>query len=164
MITDVERRIVKLRNEVKAQKVNSGLAYSQLLLPENTPTQTYSDTASLSGSGTTPVARIRFRFTRTDGILDSPAINFAFNCTTSPTYADYVRSQGFTISGDDLAYYDHWVISGYVSEVGDGYVDFYVELSYQFRDAFFTLNTIDYSITCQAITNVNGNLTVERLV
>lgn len=163
MVGDVQQRIVKLHNELKAQKVFSGLAYSQLLLPENTPTLSYSGTASLSGSGYDPVAKIRFRFTRSDGLLDVPAVNFAYDCVTSPTYAEFVRGKGFTLSGDDLGYYDQWDISGYVDEVGDGYVDFMVELQSTVRDAFFSLNSIDFSITCQAIANVYGTLTVERV-
>lgn len=164
MIADIEKRVTKLRNELKAQKVNSGLTYSQLLLPENTPTQSYSDTASLTNPSTGPVARIRFRFTRTDGIIDPPAINFAFNYSTSPTYADFVRAQGFTISGNDLGYFDSWSVSGYIHGMGDRFVDFYVDLSSSIRDAFFSMSTISFSITCQAITNVKGNLIVERLI
>ncbi|MEE0888131.1 MAG: hypothetical protein U0L97_02865 [Candidatus Saccharimonadaceae bacterium] len=164
MIADIEKRVAKLRNELKAQKVNSGLAYSQLLLPENTPTQSYSSTASLSNPSSGPVARMRFRFTRTDGLIDSPAINFAFSYSASPTYAGFVRAQGFTISGNDLDYFDTWSVSGYIHGVGDGYVDFYVDLSSELRDAFFSLSTISFSITCQAITNVKGDLTVERLI
>ena len=164
MITDVERRLVKLRNEVKAQKVNSGLAYSQLLLPENTPTQTYSDTASLSGSGATPVARIRFRFTRTDHIAEPPMINFAFSAAYSPTYKEFAESQGWAIQANDFTYPMLQDIEGYINEIGDGYADFYVDYTSIIRSKLFSVSTIGISITCQAITNVPGTLVNERLI
>lgn len=164
MTSDIQRRIVALRNEIQGQKTFSGLAFSQLLLPENTPTQTYSGTASLSGGLYDPVAKVRFRFTRDDGLIEAPAINFAYECTTSPTYVEFVRGVGFTISGDDLGYFDQWGISGYVSEIGDGYVDFIVAIQAAVREAFFSLNSISFSVTCQAVTNVLGTLIVERIL
>lgn len=163
MISDVQLRLVKARNELKAQKVYSGLAYSQLLLPENTPQQSYSGTASLSGSGK-PLARLRFRFRRTDGLIDPPMINFAFTANYSPEYDDFVRSKGFTISGDDLGYFNWREVDGYIAELGDAYVDFYVDFSSSIRDDLFSVNSISFSVNCQAISNVNGTLEVERLV
>lgn len=164
MRSNVQQRIVELRNELKAQKVSSGLTYPSLLLPENTPSLTYSDTASLSGSGTTPVARVRFRFERNDGMIDAPLINFAFTASFTPTYAQFAINQGFTITGDDLGSYDFMVVSGYIGEVGDGYVDFYVDFGNELRDDFFNLNSISFSTTCQAISNVYGTFTVERVI
>lgn len=162
MAKDVQNRLTHLRNEVKAQKVYSGLTYSQLLLPENTPTQQYLETVSLSGSG--PVAKIRFRFTRTDGINEPPMINFAYNVSLSPTYKAFAESYGFVFSANDLSYIDASYISGYISEVGDGYADFIVEFASYLRDIFFSRDNLGIVITCQAITNVRGNLVVERIV
>jgi hypothetical protein len=164
MINNLQQRIVTLRNEIQSQKTFSGLTYSRLLLPENAPTQTYSGRASLTGSGSTPVAEVRFRFTRTDGLTDTPAINFAFSSTISPTYVDFVRSKGFTISGNELAFFDQWTTAGFTREVGDGFVDFIVAIQPDTREAFFSLDYLDFSITCQAITNVYGTLTVERII
>ena len=164
MIGDVQQRIVGMRNEIKAQKVNSGLTYSQLLLPENTPTASYSGDINLSGSGTGPLARVRFRFTRTDGLTDPPLINFAFTSSLSPTYKQFVESKGFTISGDDLDYFNWWMMSGYIAGIGDDYVDYYVEVKRNVKTNFFSLNTISFSVTCQAIANVKGVLIEERLI
>lgn len=164
MVGDVQQRIVKMHNELKAQKVSSGLAYSQLLLPENTPTQTYSDSMSLTGSGTGPLARVRFRFTRMDGLAEPPLINFDFTATTSPTYKQFVESKGFTISGDDLDYFDWWIVSGYIGELGDSYVDFYVDFKSSIRSNFFSLNSMSFTVSCQAIANVIGDLSVERII
>ena len=162
MVMDVQNKVTQLRNEVKAQKVFSGLTYSQLLLPENTPTQSYSATVSLSGSG--PVARIRFKFTRTDGINEPPLINFAYSASISPTYRAFAESYGFSFSANDLSYIDRSAISGYIGELGDGYVDFLVEFDSSLRSMFFSRSDLGIAITCQAIANIRGNLTAERVI
>lgn len=162
MAMDVQSKVTRLRNEVKAQKVFSGLAYSQLLLPENTPTESYSGTVSLSGSG--PVAKIRFRFTRADGINEPPMINFAYSASISPTYKAFAELYGFRFSANDLTYIDRSAISGYISELGDGYVDFLVEFDGYLRSMFFSRNDLDISIVCQAIANIRGNLIAERVI
>lgn len=165
MITNVERRMVALRNELKAMKVSSGLAFSSLLLPENTPTLDYDGTATISGSDySSPVARIRFRFARNDGLIDPPMINFAFSASFSPSYKNFVESHGFTISGPDLDYFDWVCVSGYIAGIGDGYIDYYVDFKGVIRYYFFSINSISFRITCQAISNVTGDFVVERLI
>lgn len=161
---NTQSRLVELRNEIKAQKVASGLTYSNLLLPENTPTVSYSGTASLPASGNNPVARLRFRFSRTDGIVEPPLINFAYSVSYSPTHKEFLISHGFTISGDDVDVFDWLDGNGYIAETGDGYVDFYVELLSTLGTDYFDLNSLSYQVTCQAIANVRGTLVVERLI
>lgn len=164
MIYDVEKRIVKLRNEIKAQKVGSGLTYSQLLMPSNTPQLSYTGTATWNNSTESPIARVRFRFIRTDGLNDPPLINFTHNSTISPTYKEYAIANGFTFTPTiDMSYFDSSNIEGYIGGVGDGYIDFYVDYGLHFRNMFFSLNSLQISTTCQAIANVYGYLTVERL-
>lgn len=160
----VQQKIVGLRNELKAQKVFSGLAYSQLLYPENTPSQTYTSTANLSGSGETPVARVRFRFTRTDGINETPLVNFAFNASYSPSYKQFAESYGWSFTGNNFDFFEKEDIYGYISGSGDNYVDFYVDYNYTIREALFSLSSIGISVTCQAIVAVNGILSVERVI
>lgn len=162
MFSETEKHLARLKNELRAQKVSSGLTYSQMLLPENALEETYSDTLSLSGSGV--VARIRFRFTRTDGLTDPPMVNFAYTPTLSPTYRAFAESYGFVFNANDLTYLDRSLVASYIAEVGDGYVDFYIEVTYGTRTSFFSLNSIGFSVTCQAIANVKGILTAERLV
>ena len=159
-----QQKIVKMRNELKAQKVYSGLTYSSLLLPENTPSLSYSGTASLSGSGSTPVARVRFRFTRSDRINSTPLVNFAYDASCSPTYKQFAEANGFSFSANDLSYLDSTDITGYIGEIGDGYVDYYVDYDAYMRTKFFSLNSIGISISCQAISSVSGTLSVERLI
>lgn len=165
MITGAEKQIATLRNEIMSQKVASGLAFSSLLLPENTPTASYEGTASVSGIDQfTPVARLRFRFTRSDGLIDPPLINFAFSTNFEPSYKSFVESKGFTISGPDLGYFDWLYVSGYIAELGDSYIDFYVDFEGVIRDYYFSVGSISFQVTCQAISNVKGGLVVERLI
>lgn len=161
---NIQQKLVNLRNKIKEQKIYSGLTYSQLLLPENTPQLTYSSTVSLGDS--IPLARVRFRFTRDDDLTDPPMINFAYNTSISPTYKEFAQSNGFVFSADDndLSYIDRGFIYGYIAQVGDGYVDFYVEVDTGLKSSFFSLNSMSFSVTCQAIVNVKGTLTVERLI
>lgn len=164
MIYDVEKRIVKLRNEIKAQKVGAGITYSQLLMPSNTPQLSYTGTASWNSSTDYPIARVRFRFTRTDGLTDPPLVNFTHTSTYSPTFKQYAASSGFSFSPNiDMDYQDDDNIEGYIGEVGDGYVDFYVDYSTSIRKDLFTLSSVQISTTCQAVANVYGTLTVERV-
>lgn len=163
MLRDVQERIVKLQNEVKAQKVFSGLTYSQLLLPANTPTETYSDTINLSGTND-PIARLRFRFTRTDGIIEPPMINFTYSTTITPSYKSFAESYGFVFSANDLSYLDTTEVTGYIGALGDGYVDFYVDFSVSLKSKFFSRSSLSISVTCQALANVNGSLSVERVI
>lgn len=163
MVMDVQNKVTQLRNEVKAQKVFSGLTYSQLLLPENTPTQSYSGNIDLSRSGE-PIARVRFRFTRSDGLTDAPMINFAYSSSISPTYQSFAGSYGFVFSANDLSYIDTTQVAGYIGEIGDGYVDFYVDFDSYLKSMFFSRNSISISVSCQAIANVFGTLTVDRVI
>lgn len=164
MIYDVEKRIAKLRNEIKAQKVNSGMVYSQLLMPSNIPQATYSGVASWTGSTTSPVARLRFRFKRTDGLVTPPLINFSHSSSCSPTYKEYALANGFSFTPDiNMSYLDSDIIEGYIAEVGDSYVDYYVDFSSSIISRYHSISSIQISASCQAIANVYGTLEVERL-
>lgn len=164
MQSNTQKRIVELRNELRAQKVASGLTYSQLLMPDNTPSLSYSGTASWTSSTTGPVARVRFRFERTDGLIDPPLINFAHDSSYSPTYKEYAESNGFVFSGGNLSYLTDGKIEVYIGEVGDGYVDFYVDYANSLKTTLAYLSSITISTTCTAIANVKGTLSVERII
>lgn len=164
MIGDVQQKIVKLRNELQAQKVSAGVSYSQLLMPENTPTLDYSGSASWTSSTTGLIARIRYRFTRTDGLMDPPFINFAYNADYSPTYKEFAIANGFSFSQGNVSYFDYRDIEAYIYAVGDGYVDFYIDWKNSIKNALFSLNSVTITASCQAISNVYGTLSVERLI
>lgn len=163
MINDVQNRLMRIRNELKSQKTYSPLAYSSLLLPENTPELSYSGSFSTS-SGNTPLARVCFRFTRTDGILEPPMINFAFSVDFSPTYKSFLESLNVPVSGDDLGYFDWIQASGYIDSMDENYVDFYIDFSSDIAAYYYTVNSISFNVTCQAIVNAIGVLSVERII
>ena len=168
MIGDVQQRIVKLRNEIKAQKVARELTYSQLLMPENTPSITYRGTLTHSGGPIDDVvARCRVRFTRTDGVDATPFVNFPFVLTLSPTYQEYEASIGVTVTGDDPGCVDEQCYVGYIADSGDNWVDFYVDLTYyaiaNFDSFERPFTSLDFSFTVEAISTVPGRLTVERV-
>lgn len=165
MINDVQQRLVKARNELKAQKVASELAYSQLLMPENTPSVSYSGVVTDSGSSRyDTLARCRVRFTRTDGVNETPFVNFTYDFRFSPTYVEFEASWGTTVSGDDVGYVDEQGYVGYIAEAGSNYVDFYIDVTTDVVLSFAPFTSLNFSFTAEAISTVPGNLTVTRLL
>ena len=160
----VQARLVRIRNELKAQKVASGLAFSSLLMPENNPTATWSGSISFASTGADNIlARIRFRFARTAG-SDAPMVNFTIATELSPKYASYIATQGLTVTGDDVDYVDEQSITSYVADSGDGWVDYYVDFDTTLLNNFYTLTAINATVTVTAVAMVAGTLTTERII
>ncbi len=163
MIADVERRLVKARNELKAQKVAMELAYSSILWPENAAKANWSGSLALQLSGDV-VARFRVRFTRSDDGEGAPYVDFAQNVTFSPTYMEFSRSQGWTVTGNDTSYVDDQNYIGYVAGAGTNYVDYYIDFTRDLISNYFTLSSVNVTIKVEAISMVDGNLTITRLI
>ena len=164
MISDVEQRIVKARNELKAQKVATELAYSSVLFPENTPRATWSGTINFPAQTNDVIARFRVRFMRSDGGDGAPFVDFAQNVSFSPTYLEFSASQGWTVTGNDVNYVDDQNYTGYVAGAGDDYVDYYIDFLRDLQANYFTLSSVNVGITVEAISMVKGNLTITRLI
>lgn len=163
MIGDVQQRLVKVRNELAAQKVISELAYASILWPENTPTATWSGSLALQITDGV-VARFQVRFKRNDGNFGAPYVDFAQTVSFTPTFPDYVISQGVSISGNDLNYVDDQNYTGYVAGTGDDYVDYYIDFLADLLSNYDTLASVDVSITAEAICMIKGTLTITRLI
>lgn len=163
MISDVEMRLVRARNEVKAQKVATELAYSSILWPENAATANWSGSIALELHDD-KVARFRVRFTRTDGVSGTPYVDFAQNVTFSPTYQQYSQSIGCTVTGNDVGYVDDQNYTGYVAKAGSNYVDYYIDFVRDLISNYFSLSSINVTISAQAVAMVSGTLTITRLV
>lgn len=163
MINDVQQRIVKARNEVKAQKVASKLAYSSILFPENTPRVTWSGTINFPWTADNVIARLRVRFTRNDGMDGAPFVDFAQNVTFSPTYVAYSASVGWIVTGNDTGYVDDQEYTGYVAATGSNYVDYYIDFLKDIQMNYNTLNSISASVEVEAISMVDGTLTITRI-
>lgn len=165
MINDVQKRLVKIRNEIKAQKVARELAYSQLLMPDNTPSVTYSGTVTDSGSQRyDTLARCRVRFTRSDGIDETPFVDFTYDFKFSPTYVEFEQSWGVTVTGNDTGYVDEQGYVGYVAGSGTNYVDFYIDITTDVVLSFAPFTSLNFTFTAEAISTVPGTLTVTRLL
>ena len=166
MIKDVQNRLVKIRNEIKAQKVARELAYSQLLMPDNTPTKTYSGyipVGTTAQNGT--VARCRVRFTRIDGINSTPFVDFPFDLKFSPNYVQFEASQGVTITGDDTEYVDEQCFVGYIAEAGTNYIDFYIDVTDTLLMVFDpNFPGITFSFTVEAVSTAPGTIDITRLI
>lgn len=155
--------MVKARNEIRAQKVATELAYSSILWPENTPEVTWSGAIAINLSGDM-LARFRVRFTRTDGNTGAPFVDFAQNVSFSPTYLQYCNSMRWTISGNDVNYVDDQNYTGYVAGAGDNYVDYYIDFLRDMAANYNTLSAVNVTIVAQAICMTEGTLTITRLI
>ena len=164
MINDIQQRMVRARNEIRAQKVATELAYSSILFPENTPRATWSGTISFPWTADNVIARLRVRFTRSDGMEGAPYVDFAQNVTFSPTYLDYSASVGWTVTGNDTGYVDDQEYTGYVSATGSNYVDYYIDFLRDLEINYNTLNSVQASVTVEAISMVDGTLTITKVV
>lgn len=163
MINMLEQRIIKARNELKAQKVAMELAYSSVLWPENAATASWSGSLTLQLSGDV-VARFRVRFMRTDGSEGTPFVDFAQNVTFSPTYLEFSASQGWTVTGNDTGYVDDQNYTGYIAGSGDGYVDYYIDFQRDLMSNYFALSSVDVTISAEAVSMTKGTLTIVRLI
>lgn len=163
MINDLQKRIVKARNELKALKTATELAYSSILWPENAAVASWSGPLALQLVGDV-VARFRVRFTRTDGGTGAPFVDFAQNVTFSPTYMEYSTSLGWAVTGNDTGYVDDQNYTGYVAGAGDNYVDYYIDFVRDLVANYFTLSSVTVNIEAEAISMVKGDLTITRLI
>ena len=164
MINDVQNRVIKLRNELKAQKVATELAYSSVLFPENTPSATWSGTINLPTTPDNIIARLRVRFTRSDGVEGAPFVDFAQQVTFSPTYQAYSASLGWTVTGNDTGYVDDQEYTGYIAATGSNYVDYYIDFLRELTSNYYTLSSVQASATVEAISMVEGTLNITRII
>lgn len=164
MQENVQARIVAIRNELAAQKQASKLAYGQLTSTNLTPTAHWQGDVDTN----TPlepwgrVAEFRARFTRTDGVSSPPIVDFAYSASASPTAIEILRQQGHTITADDIEALYEGGMSGWVSNIGENYVDFAVSLESSSLVARNT-GTVGVSIDVVAISPIRGELTIERV-
>jgi len=152
----VQNRLVKVENELKAQKTASELAYSSILFPENTPSATILGTIDFSVQST---ARISATFQRRDGKSEIPFVDFAVDIDVED-YADWVESIGGTVSGRDPHNADrlHYI---YCASVGNGAVEYYIDV---IPLSNYGGLPVGFSATVEAISSVEGTLTLERIV
>lgn len=153
--------INRIDNELKALKGSTPLNAGALAFPEQTPTQSY--TASINTSSQDyVVARLAATFTRTDGQLTTPLVDFAYDLTVSPTYVQYMATQGVTITGNDPNAMVDFFIRGYEAATTENSVTFYIDALNAI--APYAGSSATLTVTVAALSTVEGNLTIERLI
>lgn len=153
--------ITRIRDEINALKVATPLNVGQLRFPSSAPSVNYSGSINTSSSDLV-IARLAATFTRTDGSSDPPYVDFAFSAYVSPNQQQAMASMGITFTGPDVNAYEDFYINGYVNNVGTGSVTFYVEVKNAVNPYGSSPKTLNAQI--QAISTVEGNLTLTRLI
>lgn len=151
----------KIENELKALKASTPLNAGALAFPDQTPTETYTGSVN-TASQNYVVARIGATFTRTDGQLTTPLVDFAFDMSVSPTYQQYMATQGITITGNDPNAMIDFFIRGYEASTTNNSVTFYIDALNAI--APYAGSTATLSVTVAALSTVEGTLTLERLI
>lgn len=162
MLQDVQSRIVKIRNELKAQKVASELAYSSMLWPDNAPTISYSGSIDLNNF-TDPAARVAITFTRDDGGDTTPYVDLAVDSDVFGFY-DWVKSIGGTVTGRDYACEENSYFEVYAESTTTNSVTFYVDVNQSVYALSGRLNSTTFSINAVAISPISGTLSVSRVI
>ena len=160
---NTQARIVAAKNELKALKTAQELAWGALSTPDQAPSQSWSGSISLTVSpepDTYVMHRWRARFTRSDGKTVTPFVQFAFSDSYTPTYKDFVISQGASVSGPDFDAANEYYIRGYTAGTGTDYVDYYIEVVNGFTVGY-TSTTLSLSV--QALSPVIGTLTLSKI-
>lgn len=156
-----EQRLMKIRNELKAQKVATELAYSAMLMPENAPTATYTGSIDLT-TIQEPMARVAVTFTRTDNIENTPYADIAVS-TDIDTFEEWVRSIGGTVSGRDTDWGESGLFMIYVNDTTDRSVTFYIDVSSKIVQGQAN-QTANFTLNISVISPTPGQLTVIRLL
>ncbi len=164
MFDNTQKRLVELRNKLRAYKMNSPLNYGSLVYPKTTPS------GEISGKvgnyqemlSDTVFARFLARFTRSDGIKLTPYVDFAFDYTVSPTLKQQNEALGYEISGRDVEAFYEYAFTGRIIETGNNYVAFAIDVNNYFY-AMTDDGQVTITLNVQALSPINGALTLERV-
>lgn len=164
MISNAERSIVKIKNELRAMKTSFKYAISSVLMPDNVPTVSWSGNVSFNGGTSEALARFRVRFKRDGGRAEPPLVDFALKVGFTPSYVNYSETnQRVRITGDDPDFTEASFYRGYVAEAGDDYIEYYIDIELATKNLYSGLSGIDVAINVEAISVVKGTLTIERV-
>lgn len=153
--------IRKIKNELQALKASTPLNIGQLKFPEQTPNANYSGSIDTSSQDYV-VARVVATFTRSDDRTTTPLVDFPFNYSISPTYQEYMASQGITITGNDPNVQSEFFIRGYENKTTNNSVEFNIDVLN--AAAGFVGQTATLTLNVQAISTVEGTLTLRRVI
>lgn len=145
---NVQKRLVKVRNNLRAFKIAAQLNYGALSKPSEVPTASLDDTISgwyaphETGAGFI-WNRYLATFTRTDGVNMTPFVDFSFD---------------WIIGGGGVATeraFNHSIYS-----VSDGSVTYAIELN---DYCYTSTGSLTLSLIVQAVSSVAGNLTISKV-
>lgn len=161
MIQNIERLINRIRNELRALKASSPLSLGALKFPDQTPTATYNGSVDTTTQDYV-AARVAATFTRTDGETSTPLVDFAFDYTLDPNYVGAMATQGVTISGNDPNAQSEVYVRGYVAETTATSVTYYIDVLNAVVG--LALSSVALELDVQAVSTVNGELEIERII
>lgn len=157
----VENKLVEMENELKALKQTAPVSLGALEFPQSTPTQTYTGSIDTSSQNYV-VARIEAKFTRSDGLQIAPMVDFAFDIAVSPTYQEYMASMGIEITGNDPNVMTEFYTTAYEASTSSDSVTYNIDVLNAI--APYAGATATITATVQAISTVNGTLTLTRTI
>lgn len=157
----VQTLVRKIQNELNALKVATPLNLGQLRMTDQTPSISYSGSFN-TASHDLVTARLEVTFTRSDGIVAPPLVDFAYECSVSPTYPQYLATQGISFTGNDTTDLLDFYIHGYEYETGSNSVTFYIDFMNAVAPYAGAAATI--SATVKAISTVPGSLSLVRSI
>lgn len=161
MLPSIQKIVTRIKNELRALKVASPLNVGTLNFPEQAPSVSYSGTIDTTGQSFI-VARLAVTFTRTDGQAIPPFVDFAFDYGVSPTYQEYMASQGVQITGNDPNVSSEFYILGYLEDAENSSATYYIDVTNAI--AGFASSSISLNVNVQALSTVEGTLTLQRII
>lgn len=140
---NVQKRIIELRNELRAYKIATPLNYGALDSPTTVPSASWSGTfsgyyANISTGAGYIWQRWLAVFTRSDGNSVTPYVDFAFDYSSNGVVGERA-------------------LTSYVYETGANSVTFAVELN---DYAYNLTGSMTFSLTVQAISTINGTISL----
>lgn len=157
----VEQELKRIETELHAQKAYFRPSLGSLAFPESAPRKSYSGSIDTQSQDLI-IAQFIARFTRSGSQTKAPLVDFGFTASVSPNYAQFVQSQGGSISGSDLTAYEDTFINGYVSGVGENYVEFTIEVKNAVAPWGSSPKTINVEVAAYSM--VEGTLTLQRTI
>lgn len=157
----VESRLVEIEEETKALKQSTPVNLGALKFPASTPTKTYTGSIDTTGQNYV-VARISATFRRSDGQQIPPLVDFAFDIKVSPTYQQYMASVGVTITGNDPNVMTEFYTTAYEADASGDAVTYNIDVLNAIVP--FAGNSASITATVQAISTVEGTLTLQRTI
>lgn len=150
-MTSITQDLINIENDHRATRTSLKLNYGALKTPESSPTATWSgNVANTDMAGDDELAaKWRITFIRTDDIDLPPPVDIAFDYTVQDNMKSLVDEAIFRLSGESTG--SNYVT--YTLGLVGGATGFYNPYN----------NTTAFTITAQAVSTIEGNLTIVRV-